>query len=496
MSEIHRKLQPVRARQQRFWLIQCAGYGLFAGAAIALILGGLQIWWKQTPSAAGLVGLIIAGPVLGSLAAMLRQRGFRDAATAVDQHYGLKDRATTALAFVETANSRAVHQLQVSDAERHLSQIDAQAVSPWTLPKPLAWGAMMTVGALAMLLAVSLRSAPLAAAPVVNDVVLAQAHRAAEQIEVLRKHNEEEPNTEIEQLIQELALKVEELQEPGIDPKEALAKLSEMQTALQEQQQQLEKASAEAALQAIGDALANAEPLSAAGSALTAGNYAKASEELEKLDEVPQLDRQAQKTITEKLDQAKQQMDAAKLRKLSEATENLSQGLSSGNGPKFSDGAKGLAGEAKKQGRRKKLSDLLRKQCQCLGECKSECESECQSESKAKGGNNWGRGKSGNEPGDKTSLLDSSRKLQLSGQEGDEGDVETESTTSPEGREQAKRGYRERYDQSQKLNESVLDSEPIPLGHRQTIRKYFELIRPQQSEVDQIKDVTEPKSAE
>jgi hypothetical protein len=24
----------------------------------------------------------------------------------------------------------------------------------------------------------------------------------------------------------------------------------------------------------------------------------------------------------------------------------------------------------------------------------------------------------------------------------------------------------------------VLDSEPIPLGHRQTIRKYFELIRP------------------
>ena len=106
------------------------------------------------------------------------------------------------------------------------------------------------------------------------------------------------------------------------------------------------------------------------------------------------------------------------------------------------------------------------------------------------------RGKSGNEPGDKTSLLDSSRKLQLSGQEGDEGDVETESTTSPEGREQAKRGYRERYDQSQKLNESVLDSEPIPLGHRQTIRKYFELIRPQQSEVDQIKDVTEPKPAE
>ena len=30
--------------------------------------------------------------------------------------------------------------------------------------------------------------------------------------------------------------------------------------------------------------------------------------------------------------------------------------------------------------------------------------------------------------------------------------------------------------------ERALDSEPIPLGHRQTIRRYFELIRPQNDE--------------
>ena len=28
------------------------------------------------------------------------------------------------------------------------------------------------------------------------------------------------------------------------------------------------------------------------------------------------------------------------------------------------------------------------------------------------------------------------------------------------------------------MSEAVLESEPIPLGQRQTIRKYFELIRP------------------
>ena len=35
------------------------------------------------------------------------------------------------------------------------------------------------------------------------------------------------------------------------------------------------------------------------------------------------------------------------------------------------------------------------------------------------------------------------------------------------------------------MSEAVLDSEPIPLGHRQTIRRYFELIRPQGDEAIQ-----------
>jgi hypothetical protein len=38
------------------------------------------------------------------------------------------------------------------------------------------------------------------------------------------------------------------------------------------------------------------------------------------------------------------------------------------------------------------------------------------------------------------------------------------------------------YQKYRKLSEAVLDSEPIPLGHRQTIRRYFELIRPQDLE--------------
>ena len=92
------------------------------------------------------------------------------------------------------------------------------------------------------------------------------------------------------------------------------------------------------------------------------------------------------------------------VKKVREAIKKFSEGMRGGKRSKFRDGVEGLASEAKKQGRRKKLKDLLKKQYRCLSDCKSECEGECNStcESNKKGGNNWGLGKSTNEPGDKT----------------------------------------------------------------------------------------------
>ena len=63
-----------------------------------------------------------------------------------------------------------------------------------------------------------------------------------------------------------------------------------------------------------------------------------------------------------------------------------------------------------------------------------------------------------------------------------EGPSDVETSWSAEGRERARRSYREVYEEYRKLSEAVLDSEPIPLGHRQTIRRYFESIRPQKDD--------------
>ena len=109
------------------------------------------------------------------------------------------------------------------------------------------------------------------------------------------------------------------------------------------------------------------------------------------------------------------------------------------------------------------------------------------------GGNKWGLGASGNEPGEKTAKLAAKPQLQLKGKQGEQGDVDVETTHSPEARQEAQRDYTNKFRKYQEINDSVLDNEPIPLGHRQTIRKYFELIRPQEGETDKVNEAVEGK---
>ena len=108
----------------------------------------------------------------------------------------------------------------------------------------------------------------------------------------------------------------------------------------------------------------------------------------------------------------------------------------------------------------------------------------------AKGGNNWGLGKSDNEPGDKTSKLKSAHKMNLKGQQGDSEVVEVETIESAEQKQEAVREYRKQAKKYEQLSESVLSEETMPLGHRQTIRRYFESIRSSGAETDAVEEAT------
>src|SRR5688500_12082159 len=99
MSELHARLQPIRSQQQWVWTLQCAAWGLLAASVVAVIAAGIRMagWTALSPWV--VLGILAAGPVIGAAVAFAMCRSFHEAAIAVDQHYGLKDRSATALAF-------------------------------------------------------------------------------------------------------------------------------------------------------------------------------------------------------------------------------------------------------------------------------------------------------------------------------------------------------------------------------------------------------------
>jgi len=487
---IHLRLDPVRRRQQQLRALYCAAWALLGSAGVVLVCALLRRFAGWQLSNALIATLAAGAPLAGYVVGLVWRRNLAGAASAIDAHYRLKDRAATALEFLEKRKSTVVHRLAVDDALAHLDRVDPKKVVPIQAPRVLPY-ALAAVAVAVLLLFVTARPAQVQASPTAPlAVVVNSADRAAEELKSLEKFAQEEKDPELDKLVQDLKQALEELKKPGVDLREALAAMSLMQTALEQQQAKFNLGQVDAQLQSVGEALALAEPLADAGKALSAGQLDKAAEELEKL-EAPQLDRQTEKAVKEKLDALARQMRDSGNSALDQAVGQMSQGLG-GDGSKFKEGSKKLASEARGQSKRKKLSDLLKKQCNCLGECKGECECEgsTPSQGKGKGGTKWGLGVSGNELAERTPEIGGRYESRLKGKQSDEGEVEVETTHSPEGKQDAQRGYRENYDKYQKISEAVLESEPIPLGHRQTIRRYFEAIRPTQAEADAVQQST------
>lgn len=486
MHGIQQRVRGVRNRQQWQWLWQCASWGLVAGGLAGTAISALMVNEAIGPRGwLGVTAALLAGPMAGLVLALVWNRPLHSAAVQIDRTCGLKDRVATAWSFLGVTERSPVQDLQIADAEQHSAAVNLTHVAPLRVPRTFPAGVLLSVIAITLTF-IAPGVQPVVAA-VADPVIVSQALRLEEKLDELQEFNREDRDPEIEKLLEQLAETLEQLEQPGVEPKEALAKLSDMEAALEAQQQQLASPQLDAQMKQLGEALSLADEMATAGQALEQGEFEKAAAEMEK-QELPKLDRQTEKAVVEKLDQLKQGAANGAQRKLEEALSQTSGGLTGANTKQFSDGMKGLAGESRKHGRRKKLVSLLKQQCQCLSECKGQCQSRIAMKmlSAQKGGNDWGLGYSGNEPGDKTAMLKSSKTLDLKGQESAEGDVDVETMQSSEQKQEAARQYREKVQKYEQLSESVLESEPIPLGHRQTIRRYFELIRPEATEVDKV----------
>lgn len=488
---IYGRLALVRRRQRRLFVERMASAGLLVGSLAGLALAGGR-FLAEWPIAAWQPALaFLIGPALGALVGCFWPQRWRAAAAAVDAHYRLKDRAVTALAFLGKTEKSPLDELQVRDAAEHLSRVDARAVVPWRMPKLLP----PALAALALAVALAVWPAgPRAVNAGVSEPLPAVLETAAALEEDLNQFEElakQEQNPELEKLVEMLREKVEELQAPGVDLREALAKLSDMQSAIQAQQAQYNVELVDAQLASLGSGMSLSQALAEAGKSLVEGKFDKAAEELEQLEEPP-LDRKEAKAVEEQMKKSAQQMGEVGLGDLADAAGEMAEGVKGGKG-KFQRGSRRLAKEVKGHQRRRKINELLTAELNRLTEGKCNC----QKNSLARGkqprkstspSQNFGLSTSGNVRGDQTNLLSKKNLEQVNGPVSDDGPSEVETTHSPEGRQQASRGYRESYQKYRRMSEAVLDSEPIPLGHRQTIRRYFELIRPEQGDLPPAAD--------
>jgi hypothetical protein len=316
--------------------------------------------------------------------------------------------------------------------------------------------------------------------------VLEQAERIAEDLTQLDDLARKENDKGLQKLVDQLRGKVEELKQPGVDVREAMARISEMQAAIAAEQAQYNVALVDAQLSALGDAMTPAQALEALGKALVESKFATAAEKLETM-EPPDIDPKEAKAAQEKMKQVAEEMGEVGLGQLGAASCDMADGLKGAKG-RFQKGARTLARLVEGHAVRRKIKEILDIEDKKLSECKGNCNSEktarirmpTKSNSPT---DNWGAGISGNVFGPKTDSKASHEQKDITGNPGD-GPSEVETTHSAEGRQLAARQYQERYQKYRKMSEAVLDSEAIPLGQRETIRRYFELIRPQNLDGD------------
>lgn len=485
------KLYPIQRRQLFQSISSWMACGLLLGAAIGIGCGAARLWggWSE----GGWFALLAlgCGPLLAGAAGilwLLPRPNWVAAARAVDEHYQLKDRTESALDFSRRlipTEKQTFAELQLADAMQHLNSVEAEAVAPLRAPRLLPSAVIAAVATVVFAL-LPLKPPELAAAPSVpEEQIVSEAEEISERLQELEDEFQKESDPELEQLLKELKQKVQELKEPGIDVKEALAKISEMQAAIQSSQSQASLEQVDQQLQEIGEAMASAKALEGAGQALAEGKYEKAAKELAELDDL-EFDRKEARNTAEKLRKAARKSGDAGDGSISEASNEIAEGIEDDDSDATKSGARKLADKANKQARKKRINELLNGELGQLTESKDKVQKNSNVKGKRKeksnsSSTNYGMSESGNIDGDATNLSSAANREQITGM-ASEGSSEFETSSSSEGRQEAQRGYKEAYQKYKKMSEAVLENEQIPLGHRQTIRKYFESIRPQQGE--------------
>jgi hypothetical protein len=423
-----------------------------------------------------------------------------ESARHTDQYYEWKDRLLTAVKLLPQMETTLMERLQIQDAADHAKKIDPKSVVPYCLPNHF----FRTFGLTFFVLIIALVSPSFnqqqnAIAKPLPEIIATAATLQEElvaKIDELAEKNPEEKN--LKELSTKLKELVNQLNESATDPKEALSTLSEMEEAIRSTLAEFQLEAVDTSMKEIAEAMSVAEATRAISQALKNEKYNVAAEELKKFDaqSMESMSKQERNAVADQMKTTFDNLSQRNQELIKKSAEKMSEGLKENDGIKVSEAADELAAESNKQALRKGISEGLEGKLALLSLSKSECNGSGKDGGQNNGGNdtkrsdsankNWGTGAAGNPNSGTETQLDGKREQKnVTGMVGKQGDSEYEKINSSDAsQEKNVREHRESFQEYRKAAEAVLESEPIPLGQRQMIRRYFESIRPNENNAE------------
>ena len=475
-------VQAVRFRLRVQHVINCVAWGFFAAAFFAFILPILSCIILCVSVAAGFI----------------RSFSSSQAATLIDQRYHLKDRIFTATALWRHSRHTPIEQLQIADARSHLADTVPRAVVPFRLPNVL-WFALLVF---VVNVSAAIGQRHFARTPDVGETAVyimptehieQLAEIVANTENLVRKHSDDLVLPELSEQLE--TLRDRAAQHP-LDAVGTLAALSEMDEAFQSARDSLRLEAMEQSLWELAEALALSDATLPTSRALHLGNFSQAASDLRQIDgkTLDSLSQPERKTLSEQMQMLAGHADDRNQQPLSDAAQNMADALESGDGELAQSAADALASEVQQFGIRLEIAKDIALQQMMLAMMKADSSNQGNmsggrgTEKSETDSETWGLGSAGYpdtgaDTGEETQLEPHRQREMLTGMLGEEGASETERVDAhdamPLRARLAAERRNEQFREYQRIAEAVLESEPIPLGQRQFIRRYFEAIRPE-----------------
>lgn len=414
----------LRLQQTSGWLSRALMLGLVVGIGIAMAARGRP--WLTNDEVALAAVMALTG-VVGALLLMiwLWPRQPIQAAQQFDRRFGLQERVSTALELasgrIQAAEELVSH--QIDDAYRKARSVAVRERLPLIF-RPFEWIAVLILVAVLVILILlpNEQATALSRNAAQDQVITEAAGDIQDAIEEVATDTNLDDETR-EQLLETLEASLETLQDEDISEEEALAIMSEVENALNEQAEQLESQSA-MQQQAERDAAESLSNLT--DEQLEAG--AELSETLEQLAE--EMDSQSQEDmndLAEALQQAAEQLqemapEAAEA--LREAAEALREGDQQAAQEALQRAAEEMQRQSEQQQRNQESAEQMQQSAEQMQQAQDAMQRQSQqgqeSEQGQEGQEQGEEGEAGQEPGEEGQ----------SGQQPGEGEAEEGQTGS------------------------------------------------------------------